>query len=222
MKVIAINGSPRMAKWNTVTLLENALEGAKSAGASTELVHLYSLRFSGCISCFGCKALNRKKDAVCIIRDELEPVLARLRRADAIIVGTPLYFLCETAATRAFLERLCFPCLKYSKDMLSTFPRKIKTGLIYTMGASYESANKLGFDRIFETTRNTMARTFGHCELLTIADTLQYPDYDKYESELFDKDAKLKRHSEIFTKDCQRAFELGARLVGNIVLDGDL
>jgi len=52
MKVIAFNGSPRKTKWNTVTLLENALEGAKSVGAETELVQLYDLSFSGCISCF--------------------------------------------------------------------------------------------------------------------------------------------------------------------------
>ena len=42
MKVIAVNGSPRK-KWNTATLLENALEGAASKGAETELVHLYDL-----------------------------------------------------------------------------------------------------------------------------------------------------------------------------------
>ncbi len=40
MKVIAINGSPRK-KWNTATLLKNALEGAESEGAETELFNLY-------------------------------------------------------------------------------------------------------------------------------------------------------------------------------------
>ena len=43
--VIAINGSPRK-KWNTAMLLEKALEGAKSKGADTELVHLYDLQFT--------------------------------------------------------------------------------------------------------------------------------------------------------------------------------
>jgi len=51
MKVLAINGSPR-TKCNTATLLNNALEGAASQGAETELVHLYNLTFKGCISCF--------------------------------------------------------------------------------------------------------------------------------------------------------------------------
>ncbi|MEI6423251.1 MAG: NAD(P)H-dependent oxidoreductase, partial [Lentisphaerota bacterium] len=54
MKAIAFNGSPRK-KWNTVTLIENALEGAASKGADTELVHLYDYDFKGCVSCLACK-----------------------------------------------------------------------------------------------------------------------------------------------------------------------
>ena len=54
MKVIAFNGSPRK-NWNTAMLLEKALEGAKSEGAETELIHLYDLNYNGCISCFACK-----------------------------------------------------------------------------------------------------------------------------------------------------------------------
>jgi multimeric flavodoxin WrbA len=40
MNILAINGSPRKT-WNTATLLNNALEGAISQGAKTELIHLY-------------------------------------------------------------------------------------------------------------------------------------------------------------------------------------
>ena len=58
MKVIAINGSPRK-NGNTVTLLQKALEGAKSMGADTEIVHLYDLNFKGCTS-----ALPVKEKAV--------------------------------------------------------------------------------------------------------------------------------------------------------------
>ncbi|MCK9558405.1 MAG: NAD(P)H-dependent oxidoreductase, partial [Candidatus Cloacimonetes bacterium] len=42
MNIIAFNGSPRKS-WNTATLLNKALEGATSAGAETELIHLYDL-----------------------------------------------------------------------------------------------------------------------------------------------------------------------------------
>lgn len=54
MKAIAINGSPRKG-WNTEKLLKEALRGAESVGAETELVQLYDLNYTGCKSCFACK-----------------------------------------------------------------------------------------------------------------------------------------------------------------------
>ncbi len=45
MNIMAFNGSPRKKNWNTVTLLNNVLEEAVSAGADTELIHLYDLHF---------------------------------------------------------------------------------------------------------------------------------------------------------------------------------
>ena len=213
MKVMAFNGSPRKTKWNTVTMLENALAGARSLGADTELIHLYDLNFSGCISCFSCKKLSRKEDGVCAVQDDLSPVLQRIREdCDAFILGTPLYYGCETSATRAFLERLCFPYHKYAKDMTSLFPRRIKTGLIYTMNVAQEHIKAMGYEIQFERTRNILERYFGSCQLLLATDTMQYSDYDKYESEMFDKKAKIKRHAQVFPEDCKRAFDLGARL----------
>lgn len=212
MKVMAFNGSPRKKKWNTVTLLENALNGAASAGAETELVQLYDLKFSGCISCFSCKKISRKKDGVCSITDDLTSVLDRVKQADALIIGTPVYFGAETAATRALLERLLFPYLKYAKDGRSLFPKKIPTVLIYTMNVNEEWLKTIGYDHHFSNTKNSLETIFGECELLLSTDTLQYNDYDKFEHEMFDKEEKIKRHKKVFPKDCERAFELGRKI----------
>ena len=84
MKIMAFNGSPRKKNWNTVTLLEHALQGAASVGAETELVQLYDLDFSGCISCFSCKKRNSKADGVCAVQDDLTDVLDRVRQADVL------------------------------------------------------------------------------------------------------------------------------------------
>ena len=212
MKIIAVNGSPRTKKWNTVTLLEKALEGAASADAETEIVHLYNLHFSGCISCFSCKKRNRKRNGVCAINDDLTPVLDAIREVDALIVGSPVYYGTESASTRAFIERLCFPYNNYAKDLSSLFPKKMTTALIYTMNVSEEYLGTLGYQYHFGLMKNVMARHFGSCELLLVTDTRQYNDYTKFESERFDAAAKLKRHKEIFPLDCQRAFEMGKRL----------
>jgi len=219
MKVMAFNGSPRKKKWNTVTLLNNALQGAQSTGAETELVQLYDLKFSGCISCFSCKRLSRKKDGVCSVKDDLTQVLDRVKQADALIIGSPVYYGAESAATRAFIERLCFPYLKYSKDAGSLFPRRINTAMIYTMNAPDQILQRIGYDRMFAMTQMTLGMHFGACELLLSTDTLQYSDYDKYEAEAFDKNAKRQRHIEVFPDDCTRAFALGARMASGKVPD---
>ena len=212
MKVMAFNGSPRKKEWNTITLLKNALEGSATVYAETELFHLYDLKFSGCISCFACKKLNRNKDGVCAVKDDLTYVLDRVRDADALLIGTPIYWHAESAATRAFFERLCFPYYKYSKDGRSLFPRRIQTALIYSMNVSEEIVKTAGYDRHFALTKMALEMIFGECELLLSTDTLQYNDYDKYESEMFDKEAKLKRRAEVFPEDCRRAFDLGVRV----------
>ena len=68
------NASPRKG-WNTHKMLEAAKAGAEGAGAATELVSLYDIKFPGCKSCFACKLKNAKTDGVCAIRDDLRPIL---------------------------------------------------------------------------------------------------------------------------------------------------
>jgi multimeric flavodoxin WrbA len=212
MKVMAFNGSPRKKNWNTATLLKHALDGAESAGAETELVQLYDLKFSGCISCFSCKKLGRTADGVCAVQDDLAPVLGRVKEADALIIGSPVYYGTETAVARALLERLCFPYLRYAKDMRSLFPRRINTAMVYTMNMPDSLLEPMGYHQHFNLTKGTLAMHFGSCELFLSTNTMQYSNYDKYESEMFDKESKKRRHAEVFPEDCRRAFELGARM----------
>ena len=112
MKALFVNGSPRK-NWNTHKMLESAMEGARRAGAETDLAHLYDAAFKGCVSCFACKVKNSRTNGLCAFRDPLTPTLEKARGADVIIVGSPVYLGCPTASTRAFLERLMFPLLIY-------------------------------------------------------------------------------------------------------------
>ena len=76
------NASPRKG-WNTHKMLEAAKAGAEEAGAVTELVNLYDIKFPGCKSCFACKLKNAKTNGVCAIRDDLRPILERSRPSSA-------------------------------------------------------------------------------------------------------------------------------------------
>jgi multimeric flavodoxin WrbA len=125
-KIIAVNGSPRK-KWNTATLLEKAMEGASSAGARTELIHLYDLDFKGCISCFACKTRGGKSYGRCAVTDDLTPVFQEIEEADAVVLGSPIYFGAVTGEMRSFLERWLFPYLTYTDPPQTLFPKKIRT-----------------------------------------------------------------------------------------------
>lgn len=212
MTVIAINGSPRK-DWNTATLLARTLEGAAAAGAQTELVHLYDLDFKGCRSCFACKIVGGSSEGKCAARDDLSPFLASIaEEAEAIILGTPIYFGSMSGEMRSFMERLLFAPYAYSNPARSLFPRKIRAAIIYTMNASEEMSVTRGYPPIFEFTENYLRLVFGEAETLCSYDTLQFPDYGKVVMETMDAAAKLARREQVFPQDCQRAFELGRRI----------
>lgn len=211
MKVMAINGSPRK-KWNTAMMLEKALEGAASKGAATDLIHLYDLDFKGCTSCFLCKMLDGTSLGRCGYKDELTPILRQIDGVDALVLGSPIYFGLETGALRSFLERLLFQYLQYSDPPKTLVPNRIKSGIIYTMNAPEEIAEKFGYLEHFKTNQEMMNRFLGESEYITSYETLQFKDYSKVESGMMNVPERLKRREEVFPIDCQKAFDMGARL----------
>ncbi|MBP2134187.1 multimeric flavodoxin WrbA [Methanomicrobium sp. W14] len=211
MKVIGINGSPRI-KWNTETLVEKVLEGAASKGAQTKIFHLYNLDYRGCTSCFACKVKDGKSYGKCVLKDGLAPVLEEIAGADALVIGSPVYFGDVTGEMRSFLERLFFQYLAYTNPPSSIFGRKIKTAAIYTMNAPEKQAKEVGYDAVFGSIENVLVRIFGYSEKLCSYETLQFANYDKYVSSLFDPKERLKRHRTVFPEDCKKAYELGVRL----------
>ena len=211
MKVLAVNGGPRKT-WNTATLLEKALEGAASQGAETELVHLYDLRYTGCVSCFACKLKGGASYGRCAVQDDLKPLLAKVEGVDALILGSPNYLGMPTGMMKSFLERLIFPYLVYDADASSLFGRKIPTAFIYTMGLTEQWMKQRGHDQPVMLVEFVMRRMFGSSESLLAHDMYQFDDYSKYVATRFDAAAKAKRREEQFPVDCRKAFELGERL----------
>lgn len=211
MNVIAINGSPRK-KWNTATLLEKALEGAAAQGATTELVHLYDLQFKGCTSCFACKLKGGKSYGRCAMRDELTPVLERIANADALVLGSPIYFGTVTGEMRSFMERLLFQYFTYTRPPQSLFGRRIRSAIIYTMNISEEMVHQYQYPVHFDTNENYLGRIFGSAETFCCYETLQFDDYDKVVFSYFDPEQRKERRRTVFPDDCRKAFDLGGRL----------
>lgn len=213
MKVIGINGSPRK-QWNTATLVAKALEGAAAQGAATELVHLYALDFKGCTSCFACKTRGGKSYGRCAMNDGLTPVLEKIAEADALVIGSPIYFGSVTGETRSFLERLLFPCLTYTVPYGTLFPRKIRTGFIYTMNVTEERSKEFGYEYFVKSNERYVQLLLGEAETLCAFDTCQVDDYSKVVIESFDPVHKAQRRAVALPQECQRAYELGRRVAG--------
>ena len=217
MKVIAFNGSPRK-KWNTATLLNKALEGAESQGAETELIHLYDLNYKGCLSCFACKTKGGKSYGKCAANDDLTPILKKIEQADAIILGSPIYFGTVSGEMRSFMERLMFPYITYTDPYKSLFPKKINVGFIYTGNVTEERMKESPANGLRGLNEMTLKMTFGALETLFSFDTYQFEDYSKVVADRFDPKEKAKRRKEVFPNDCKKAYDMGARFAKNNII----
>ena len=214
MKAFVINGSPRK-NWNTAQAIDKAGEGLRDCGFDVERIDLYDYTYRGCTSCFACKLKNAKTNGVCAMKDELRPVLEKLREADAVILGSPVYFSEPTGQVRSFVERWLFPIYSYFYE--NGQPRVcrdkvIPCGMIYTMNVPEEGLEQWGYDKHLAITPNNMTTVMGYCETLFICNTYQFKDYSKYDVNLFDEEAKRNYRDTHFETDLKRAYDLGKRI----------
>ena len=210
-KIVAINCSPRTA-WNTAALVREAAKGAEQEGAEISVIDLYRLeKFTGCVSCFGCKLQANLGRCVC--RDGLFPVLEEIRNADGLILGTPNYLGDVSAGFRALYERLIFQSLTYKKEVRNYNERKIPVLMIMTSNASEDFYPNIGYDKMLQNYQNMLGNIVGTTKLLISSDTLQVYDYDKYNWTMFDPEAKKQRHETVFPEDKKKAFGFGGEMV---------
>ena len=214
-KIIAINASPR-TEWNTATLVREAVKGAKAEGVEVKIYDLYKLdKFSGCISCFGCKLPEHK--GKCIYRDGLAPVLEDIRNSDGLILGTPNYLGDVSAGFRALYERLVFQSLTYKVDPTCYNEHKIPVLFIMTSNAAEEYYAQIGYDKMLSGYQTTLNNFVGSTKIMVCGNTLQVKDYDKYNWTMFDADAKKERHETVFPNEKEKAFSLGAELASEAI-----
>ncbi len=217
MKVILINGSPRK-NWNTHRMLLEAEKGAIEAGAETEMFHLYDIDFRDCISCFACKVKGNATDGVCAVQDGLREVYEKIRDADGLIIGSPVYYGDLTGETVSFINRLLFPVMHYEMDEKGNFVRvlrkKKKCGLIVTMNVSAEQV-AAGYGKRFEKVAGSLGRNLGSCETIYACDTYQFDDYSRYYAGMWDAAHKAEHRETQFPIDLKTAYELGKRIAEN-------
>jgi len=101
MKVVAFNGSPRK-EGNTYEAIKLVAEELQREGIEVEIVHIANKEIKGCTACNSCfKSCNE----ACIINDEVNQWIQKIKEADGIILGSPVHFSEMSANMKAFLDR---------------------------------------------------------------------------------------------------------------------
>ena len=130
-KIAALYGSPRR-KGNTATLLKNAVQGAREAGAEVDEIVIRDLKLSPCLEIYACKETGE-----CVMKDDFPSVRERMLSADGIILASPIFFYAVSAHTKILMDRCqSFWVKKYWIDEVSPGQWKPKRrGMFISAGA---------------------------------------------------------------------------------------
>lgn len=103
MKVLLVNGSPHR-QGNTFIALSEAAGALEADGVQTEIVSIGTKAVQGCIGCRRCAELGH-----CVFNDELYSTLReKVKEADGLIVGSPVYYAGPNGSLCALLDRLFY------------------------------------------------------------------------------------------------------------------
>jgi multimeric flavodoxin WrbA len=101
MKVLGINGSPRRGG-NTEILIREVFRILEEKGIKTEFFQLGGKQVNGCIACMKCR---KSADGRCHQKNDLiNDCIKKMVKADAIIIGSPVYFSDLTSETKALID----------------------------------------------------------------------------------------------------------------------
>jgi len=100
MNIVLLSGSPRKGG-NTDKLAAAFIEGAESAGKSVTLYRVADMKIGGCLGCGHCF----EEKGVCVQKDDMPQILDALRKADAIVLASPVYYWGVTAQLKLAIDR---------------------------------------------------------------------------------------------------------------------
>lgn len=188
VKVLGISTSPR-TDGNSDTLLRRALEGAESAGAKIEYIHLTDYKIGPCIECNSCYTTG-----TCKLEDDYPQILQKLLDTDHLIFASPVFFMTVCAQAKMLIDRgQCLWARKYVLKKQLFNPERDRRAMVIAVGGSKSTKQ-------FDSIRRTMKAYF---------DPLQM----QYVAGLFvnkvDESGDIKKHPSALDE----AFRLGSLLV---------
>jgi multimeric flavodoxin WrbA len=100
MKVILLSGSPK-PNGNTALLMQECAKVIQEHGVEAEIISFAGMKIEACIACGKCSASGE-----CGLDDGLNEIIEKIRPADGLIVGTPVYFGTARGDVMCALQRI--------------------------------------------------------------------------------------------------------------------
>lgn len=108
MEVLLINGSPH-ANGCTYTALSVVASELEKENIKTNIYHIGNNAIHGCIACMKCSG-----NGVCVFKNDcVNECVELLKKADGLIVGSPVYYSGPNGSLCAALDRIFFIKEKY-------------------------------------------------------------------------------------------------------------
>lgn len=101
VKILALKSSPRKSG-NTAILADLVLRSARLRGATTESVQLVDLDLAPCRQCETC---HRAGAEGCVLGDDFNPLAAKMREADILVVAVPIWWSGVHASLKLVMDR---------------------------------------------------------------------------------------------------------------------
>lgn len=101
MKVVAFNGSPH-SEGNTYHAIKMVAKELENKDIETEIIQVGNKEIRGCL---GCNKCVKNQDEKCIIDDEVNGWIQKMKEADGIIIGSPVHYSAIAGTMKSFLDR---------------------------------------------------------------------------------------------------------------------
>ena len=101
MHVLALNGSPKK-KGNTYAALAMVGEELQKESITVDIVNIGSVGVRGCLACNKCVKNQNER---CVIDDEVNEWIQFMKKADGILLGSPVHYADISGAMKSFLDR---------------------------------------------------------------------------------------------------------------------
>lgn len=101
IKIVAFNGSPN-SEGNTYHALKIMQTELENAEIEVEIIQVGNKEIRGCLACNEC---IKSQDERCVIDDQVNGWIQKMKNADGIILGSPVHYAAIAGTMKSFLDR---------------------------------------------------------------------------------------------------------------------